>query len=483
MSFFYGIDFGTTNCAVVAYDERTQKLRNIGDILDNNPIPSVVAIRTFNDEVRVGREVKNNMLQMLTDGRHLVFQSVKSFLDKDVVKETDSRSWNAEEVSAELFRTLAERVRAAGLPPMEKAVVSIPIGMTPEKRRVLRRAANKAGLDIITFISEPTSAFIAHADQLKSYRNIVVFDWGGGTLDISVLLQRNDTIIERYTAGIHKAGDLIDKTLAEWAHEQIVANYGLNLPFSAVPPANRQILRNECERVKIALQEDGVDEGKILLGDYAGQKMVSQVVKRSVFEDLIRGLVTEAIDLLIESIHKSGISQSEIGKVLVVGGTSKLKLFQNELRRQLEFPDKLIFPDGAEWDIARGAAYLAQSPGCYRTAESIGLELCDGEFYPVIPSKTSVEDSYRRVGLGLIEDTKTATFVFATQKEELFKHDRIGYLHAPCIGFSDEIIQLDCHITEDLTFVAKAISSHIQNNNFNAEFSFDKLRWQYDLGR
>ncbi len=254
MSFFYGIDFGTTNSAVISYDERTQKLRTIGDLEDNNPIPSVLAIKNFDDQVTVGRAVKNNMLRLLAEGRHLVVKSVKSSLDEDLVWETDTRSWNAEEIATELFKALSDRVLTANLPPLQKAVVAIPIGMTSEKRTVLRRAAQRAGIDILTFISEPTAAFIAHSEQLKTFRNVVVFDWGGGILDVSVLQQRSGNIIERYTAGLQKAGDEIDEILARWVHEQIADKYNLNISYDGVPPSDRQILLNSCESAKIALQ-------------------------------------------------------------------------------------------------------------------------------------------------------------------------------------------------------------------------------------
>jgi hypothetical protein len=99
----------------------------------------------------------------------------------------------------------------------------------------------------------------------------------------------------------------------------------------------------------------------------------------------------------------------------------------------------------------------------------------------VIPFKTSISESARKINLGLIEDTETATFIFSTQKEELLEHQRIGELHAPCFGFSEEVIELTCRITEDLTFEAKASSSHIQKKGSNPVYRFNKLRWQYDF--
>src|SRR5438045_6891927 len=157
---YYGIDFGTTNSAVVFYDERTRRLRRIGDPADNNPLPSVISIDSFNDQVSAGRGVKNNLLQLLSDGLHLVVKSVKSSLDSDDVLETENRSWNAEQIATELFTVLARRAVEVTSQPLTTAVVAIPIGMNTEKRRILRKAAKSAGIDVAAFVSEPTAAYM-----------------------------------------------------------------------------------------------------------------------------------------------------------------------------------------------------------------------------------------------------------------------------------------------------------------------------------
>lgn len=481
MSFSYGIDFGTTNSAVIAIDERTGKKRAIGET-DGYPVPSVVAIKKINDDALVGRDVKIKLLSMLEDDRHIICQSVKTALDSDLNWPTATKVWTAEDIAVELFRALAGRVSVANLPPMDRAVVAIPVGMNAAKRRVLRSAAAKAGINVLGFVSEPTAAFMAHADTLRAYRNVVVFDWGGGTLDISVLEQRKGLVTERFTAGLGKAGDLVDEILARWVHEQIAEKHELNVSFDGVSATDRQLLLNGCEAAKITLQEDGVDSKTIQLGEYAGLRLVRQPVTKEEFERLVSPLVDEAIELLLTSLDKAKLAPKDTGRLLIVGGTSQLGLFQSRLRDRWEFPN-LMFPDRAEWDIADGAAQLATRPGCYRTSEHVGLELCNGEFYSVIPVFTSVEDGDRKIGLGLIEDSTTASFIFATQKEELLEHTRIGELHAPCVGFSDEVITLHCRITEDLTFEASALSSHMGKKRKRPVFQFDNLRWQYDLDR
>jgi molecular chaperone DnaK len=480
VSVYYGIDFGTTNTALVALDERTGVLRNIGDEEDNNPMPSIVAVRTFDDRVAVGRKVRVDADVFRDDQRHLVFRSVKSVLDSDEVHETDTRAWNSEEISAELFKALAERVNDARLPPLTEAAVAIPVGMSAAKRQILRRAASRAGIRVASFISEPTAAFIAHAKEFDRHRTVIVFDWGGGTLDISVLRQVQGRISELRTAGLAKAGDEIDELLARWMHERIAEERNLNLPFDSVALGDRERLISQCESAKIAVQEDGVFEKEIYLSVYAGEHLVQQRISRQEFENLVFPLVDEAINLLFRCVHDAAIPFEEIGKVVLVGGTSKLSIFHNELRRRWEYPN-LMFPDGAEWDIARGAAYLARRPGAYRTAHRIGLELCDGKFYSAIQAGIAVNEASKQIGLGLVEEARTATLLFATQKNTA-THERIGELHVPCLGFRDETISLACGITEDLVFEAHADSSHIQKNGFRERFTFEELRWEYDLG-
>lgn len=479
MSNYYGIDFGTTNCAVVSLEQRTAELSKIGDDYRRVvPISSVVAIKKFDNEVLVGRKVKKNILQIFDDDRHIVFESVKSVLDKDLVKETATKNWNSEEVAAELFKFLAERVETVMLDKLTQAVVAIPVGMNSEKRAILRKAASHAGIEISTFISEPTAAFMSHSKELSSYRNVVVFDWGGGTLDISVLEHSNNVITETYTDNLMKAGDDIDKIIAHWVHERITEKHNLQISFEGVSPVDRQRLLNEAERIKLSLQNENTNKDIITLSTYAGKDFVEQTVTKETFNNLINGVVTEAIDLLFASIDKSRISPAEIGKILVVGGTSNLLLFRETLEQRWEYPN-LLFPDDAEWDIAKGAVYLAANPGSYRVSENIGVELSDEKFYSMIPAFTPLKESENSINLGLVEDADTATFIFATKDSKSSPHQRAGELLVPCFGFKDEIIELRSRITDDLIFEAEAKNSHKQNEEDHRLFRYDKLRWQY----
>lgn len=479
MAKYFGIDFGTTNSAVVQYDTQTAlaPFRHIGDGDEPIPIPSVVAVDNLTREVKVGRGVKNRLIQLRAGGKHLVIESVKSLLDADETWPAPARVWRPEDIAAELFAALSEKAQADTGEPIRKAVVAIPIGMSPAKRATLRRAARATGVEILSFISEPTAAFIAHAKELRHCRYAVVFDWGGGTLDISVLESRNGCVIERQTEGSPKAGDHIDMVIAHWVHTQIAERHGLRLPFESVDPDERHILLTEAERVKRNLQGEGVKAGAIYLGRYAGLEQVKQEITAETFDSLMAGIVSEALDRLMRSVQQSRVSQKEIGKLIVVGGTSNLSLLRRELRRRWPQPN-IIFPGGAEWDIARGAAWLAAHPGRHRTAEGVGLVLADDEYHDIFRVGTDSDEARAKLHFGLVEDATTATFSFAARDGEVISQAHLGELHVESFGFRDEAIELECRITPDLVFEAEAWSNSKRRRS--TVFSYDRLRWMYE---
>jgi molecular chaperone DnaK len=474
MAKFFGIDFGTTNSAIVVYDDQRKLFTKIGE-QGPIPFPSIVAIDNFTQEVRAGQKVKESIIKLREGGLHLVIESVKTMLDSDQLWTTPTKTWRAEEIASELFKALAKRCEEEGY-PLYEAVVAIPVGMSSAKRARLRRAAQSAGIRVRSLISEPTAAFIAHSNDLRHCRYAVVFDWGGGTLDVSVLEVNHGCVTERFTDGSSHAGDYIDKLLAHWLHGQICEANDLSIEFESVAPSERHILLNEAEKAKCYLQQEGAIEAKIELGRYAGLNLISQTLSKSTFNDLIKEVVASALDLLMQSIARSRISIEEIGRLIVVGGTSQLTLLRQELIGRWPHAN-IIFPPEADWDIARGAAWLALHPGCYRLAESIGLVLADDEFHAIFPASTT-QEAHSLLHFGLVEDANTATFNFASRNGG-HSSTHIGELHAPCFGFCDELIKLEAKVTPDLVFVAQAWSD--ARSNATKSFEYEVLRWMYEV--
>jgi molecular chaperone DnaK len=474
MAKYFGIDFGTTNSAVVVYDDQRKRFTRIGE-KGPIPFPSIVAVDNLTQEVWAGQKVKDRLIELREGRLHVVVESVKSMLDADQLWTTPRKTWRAEAIASELFRALAKRSEEEGHDLCE-AVIAIPVGMNSAKRASLRRAAQKAGIEVLGLISEPTAAFMANSKELQHCRYAVVFDWGGGTLDVSVLEVNDHCVTERFTDGSPKAGDHIDRLLAQWLHGRICEANDLSIEFDAVAPVERYILLNEAEKAKRYLQQEGATEARVELGRYAGLNLISQTLSKSTFNDLVKDVVSSALDLLMQSVGRSRISLEEVGKLIVVGGTSQLTLLQEELIRRWPHAN-ILFPPEADWDIARGAAWLSVYPGCYRLAESIGVVLADDEFHAIFPSRTN-QDAHSSLHFGLVEDANAATFNFAAQNGgQSPRH--IGELHAPCFGFRDELIQLESRVTSDLIFVADAASDALADDT--RSFEYDLLRWMYEL--
>lgn len=181
MANYFGIDFGTTNSAVVAiasFDgKRIGDAQKIGED-ERHPLPSFVAINKTSGEVKTGLAAKRSISE---SEEYQVFSSIKTVIDEDQNWEIAGKTWTHIDIAAELFKALKQNVRekTGGVMNMNEAVVAVPVGFSAKKKSNVRQAAKKAGIKVSMFISEPTSAYCSRLDQMKKYKNVAVFDWGG----------------------------------------------------------------------------------------------------------------------------------------------------------------------------------------------------------------------------------------------------------------------------------------------------------------
>lgn len=178
LKYYFGIDFGTTNSATVGYvvmDEKPEMVK-YGDE-EGRPIPSVVAIDRTTGNVFTGRDAWDKKMELSESCEYI--PSVKTILDTEQVKTIAGREWTAVDVASEVFKQLKVNVKNRTGIDMEEATVAIPVGFSASKRAKLREAAEKAGIRVRSFISEPTAAFFANYNELKSSSIVAVFDWGG----------------------------------------------------------------------------------------------------------------------------------------------------------------------------------------------------------------------------------------------------------------------------------------------------------------
>jgi molecular chaperone DnaK len=365
------------------------------------------------------------------------------------------------------------------LQPIDEAVISIPVDYPAEARRALRRAAAKAGIQIKTFVTESTAALVRHFSKLQHCRHVAVFDWGGGTLDISVLEIRDGRVLELSTEGMDIAGDAIDKDFAQAIHARVMEQRRENVPFLSMPSSDQDNLRTKCELAK--RQFSGVPTTDILLSAYGGPPL-SVSVERDWFESLISPHVDLAIELLTRAIQRAAVSFDAINRLLVIGGSSHLRLLHEKLRSDQRFSAAFQSSPDAEWDSAAGAAIVARTPGDHETAESIGILLSDNSFYELIREGDVALSDFRSISLSLVEDAKQANVIVAKQvngRRHVTSPESIVEFGVDTAGFDLECIDLRYRIDPDLVLKLEASSRALGGRDITREYG--KLRFAYHV--
>jgi molecular chaperone DnaK len=477
---FFGIDFGTTNSTAVNYVPGALHAQRYGDDA-GRPYPSIVAIVRATGRATSGRSVLEHHEELSQKGQHHIIQSIKRILGRsNEVWPTEGPPWTPEDVAAEILSQLSQRAQKRGAGRISRAAVTIPVDFPASARKALRRAATRAGIEVSTFIKEPTAALIRHLPKVRHMRYVGVFDWGGGTLDISILEINNNRIFERATVGKNSAGDDIDLDLAKAIHARIMEQHGESRAFEEMSPQERDQLRTRCEIAKCWLSSH--PSATVLMQSYGGRELAIEV-DRAWFESIVRGRVDGAIGLLSEAISSVPLSYDELDRLIVIGGSSKLRLLHERLREDPRFQAKFEPAEDAEWDVAHGAAVVDSLPGRYETAEAIGIILSDGTFYTIVEPHEKAYEIPREAAVALVEDARQANIILARADVGTVNGDasnmmRILELGVPTAGFDAEAIRLSYSITPDLVFRVEA-QSHAIGKRANLVREYGNLRFAY----
>lgn len=479
MSECFGIDFGTTNSAIVRMEfEHTDRYADDQGL----PYPSIIAIDKMTGKVKsCGREAwkKRERLRESCE----IITSVKTYLGTDKTWNIGESTWSPRRVTTEILKGLKERVagREDGI-DMNSAVVAIPIGFSPIKRRELRRAASDAGINILNFVSEPSAAVFKHYSEVSKWQKIAVFDWGGGTLDIAVVELTDGNVIELSTLGKLLGGNDIDIKIAEWAHMEILKKGGGQISFKEMSSTSRDKMMEEAEQIKRVLSNRY--ESTIIVFDY--DEIDAEEIPMNVdkFVSLIEPELNKAIACLKEAVKQAGLSIDELGCILMVGGSSKL---QGLLERMHEaFDCEIIEPDkDSDWHVAQGAALLNKTQGKYRISQNVDLLLSDGTYFSLIKKGEPVVHKEQTVTFGLVEDNQNAHFIFTESDDNAptgLESDRrtIKCLTVPSYGFLFEPIELSFQIDKNLLFKVTAKSLNMAQNDYK-KWEYEKMRFSYNL--
>ena len=392
-----GIDFGTTNSVAAVYDSNSRRpvaLRALTDKETGQPHPSVVWFQ--GDRVIVGREAKQNINGFTTvPGNHFE-RSIKRRLGQNHIIDVLGERKQAYEVAAEIFRFLVQQAKRDTSIGIQEAVVTIPVRFKGHARRELRKAAGMAGIHIKTFVHEPFAAvigycFAAGRDVATMHgSNILVFDWGGGTLDITLARVERSYITELATGGLEDiAGDLFDQRVQRYAENKFLDQYTLRPDIlSMLPAGTRDRLNIECELRKIELSMK--DRTSVKVAEFLQRdKHVFDLdvpLNRSTFQELIGTDVQAAIAEVDHVLEEARLQRSEVDHVLMIGGSSRIPRIRSEMQRR--FGVRVIEVQNGDTIIAEGAAIIAENDWLPFLAKPVQLLLADESFYTVFEERT-----------------------------------------------------------------------------------------------
>jgi molecular chaperone DnaK len=385
----FGIDFGTTNSlAAVSVGGRALALV---DQVTGRPHPSVIWYRGA--DIVAGREARENMDITESGAPPGFVRSPKMSLRRDGPIFVDGRPVEPTDAVAEVLRHLkADASIARGGAPdhdLSRAVFTIPVDFGGPERRALREAARKAGIGVVQFVHEPVAALYAHLRTQPDLgrelarlegRSILVFDWGGGTLDLTLCRIAGGAIMQVRNFGDNEVGgDKFDERLRNHLREKHAAAYGLDDVTALEQPGTAAKLLHQCEILKIHLSDPKVDTEDVIVRNYlkvegAGGNLLASVT-RDELDDLSSGIVARGLARIDEILEQAQLTYQDIELCLATGGMVNMPAIRDGLTER--FVGRVPRLDNGDRIIAEGAAWIANDGLRLKLSKPIEILVAD----------------------------------------------------------------------------------------------------------
>lgn len=469
---YYGIDFGTTNTSVYLYNyEQGKGSREAGygtDGKDLTPFSSCIAIsKTVKNDFKFGREVKEKINEYADD--YQIITSFKSLLGTDQEIVVNGMRFTGK-VLAALFLNHVKEIVKRIRPDFDEAVFSIPVDFSARARTELLEAAERVGIKVKGFVSESSAAYISKVKDIKAFSKVMVIDFGGGTLDLSILNLKHNQVYEDAVYGIKFGGDDIDKELAM----RLMPKVYPGVSFEELESRRKDKLMNEVERMKIEFSE--YDDYTMTLGE--GSKPVD--IDYDMFSDIITPLITEnVLNSILKIMEKANVSPENIDAVILAGGSSGLRPFA-DIILSLFGEDKIIFDDENnryQWMVAKGAAITSAIDCDFRLGDDICILLSDGTTYPILKKDVNrVGDQSAPISFSLTTDSYDAHFIFTDSSGK----NRYATISVNAKGYVDEKFDLSVIIGKD-QIARVVIKNDYMGTGYQVQHEINKLRFYYDL--
>jgi molecular chaperone DnaK len=451
MSKIIGIDLGTTNSVVAVMEGSEAKV--VPNAEGNRTTPSVVAF-TKGGERLVGQVAKR---QSVTNPKNTIF-SIKRFMGRkynevneemkmvpytveradngDVRIAVEGKKYSPPEISAMILGKLKQAAEDYLGEKVDQAVITVPAYFNDSQRQATKDAGRIAGLNVERLVNEPTAAALAYGLDKKKDQTIAVYDFGGGTFDISILEVGEGVVEVKATNGdTHLGGDNIDQRIIDWLLEEFKKDQGIDLGND---PMAIQRLKEAAEKAKIELssaQETDVNL-PFITADAAGPKHLNLRLTRSKLEQLVEDLIQRSMGPCKRALEDSQLTQKDIDEVVLVGGQTRMPAIQKLVRDFFgKEPHKGVNPDEV---VAVGAAIQG---GVLRgdvkdmllldvTPLSLGIETLGGVFTKLIERNTTIP-ARKSETFSTAADNQTSVEVHVLQGErEMARYNRtLGKFH------------------------------------------------------
>jgi molecular chaperone DnaK len=343
--FVVGIDLGTTNSSIAVVLDGTL---SVIPVQGNPAMPSAVGIDPAGRLV-IGQAARN---QALSAPENTVL-SVKRLMGTDQTVTLGGKPYRPEEISSLILGELKRAAEEQLGQPVTRAVITVPAFFNERQRRATQDAGHLAGLEVLRIINEPTAAALAYGagqSPESMHENLLVYDLGGGTFDVSVVRVENGIVEVRASHGdIHLGGDDFDEELAKLGEARLRAQHGEAAPL---PPATHRRLRSAMELAKIQLSD--APFASVREEYLTESRHLDTEISRSDYERLIEPLLQRSLDCLQRTLGDAGVNAAALDKVMLVGGATRTPLVQALLEDRLGIePRHEINPDLV---VAMGAA-------------------------------------------------------------------------------------------------------------------------------
>lgn len=420
-----GIDLGTTNSCVSVLEGGEPVI--IPNIEGMRTTPSVVAFSKDGERI-VGEPAKR---QAVTNPERTI-TSIKRKMGSDYKITIDGKAYTPQDISAIILQKLKADAESYLGDTVTDAVITVPAYFTDAQRQATKDAGKIAGLNVKRIINEPTAASIAYGFEKDNIdEKILVFDLGGGTFDVSVLEIADGTFEVLATNGNnHLGGDDFDNILVDYIAKDFQAKEGVDLKADKV---SLQRLRDAAEKAKKELSSTMTTNINLpfITANASGPKHLNMDLTRAKFDELTHELVNKTMDPMKKAMDDAKLSPSEINKVILVGGSTRIPAVQETVKKFLgKEPHKGINPDEC---VALGAAVQ----GGVLTGEvndillldvtplSLGLETLGGVFTKIIERNTTIPTKKSQV-FSTATDNQTAVDIHILQGERPMASDNVS---------------------------------------------------------